>query len=137
MISLFRILKLEYSNYLILFKSGSFYIAFDEDSTILNKLFNYKIVELNNNIKVGFPLHKINEITSKLELLNINYLIIDNKNSVKKYENDNNKFKDYTESVYKYININNRINNICTKLKGIKDSNKLEEILDQIESIIH
>ena len=28
-----------------------FYISFDEDSIILNKLFNYKIINLMNNIK--------------------------------------------------------------------------------------
>ena len=51
MIDLFRILKLEYKEYVILFKSGSFYTSFDEDSLILNKIFNYKIIELKNNIK--------------------------------------------------------------------------------------
>ena len=46
MIDLFRQLKLEYKDYLIIFKSGSFYISFDEDATILHNLFNYKFVEL-------------------------------------------------------------------------------------------
>ena len=41
MIDLFRKLKLKYKEYVILFKRGSFYISFDEDSLILNKVFNY------------------------------------------------------------------------------------------------
>ena len=56
MIDLFRILKNEYKEYVILFKSGNFYISFDEDSTILNKIFGYKIVDLKNNrhVRKGF-----------------------------------------------------------------------------------
>lgn len=76
MIDQFRVLKLEYKEYVILFKSGSFYIAFDEDSTILNKLFNYKILELKNNIKIGFPLNNIDMVKEKLENLKINYIIV-------------------------------------------------------------
>ena len=73
MINLFRILKLDYKEYVILFKSGNFYISFDEDSVILNKVFNYKIVEMKNNIKVGFPLNNIDMVIDKLKELNINY----------------------------------------------------------------
>ena len=42
-------MKLEYKDYIILFKSGNFYISFDEDAVILNELFNFKINELKNN----------------------------------------------------------------------------------------
>ena len=36
MIDLFRMLKLDYKEYIILFKSGSFYISFDEDKKIID-----------------------------------------------------------------------------------------------------
>ena len=36
-------LKLTYKNYLIILKTGVFYISINEDAFILNKLFNYKI----------------------------------------------------------------------------------------------
>ena len=52
----FRRFKSEYDNYILLFKSGSFYIGFNEDAIVLHKLFNYKIVTMKNSIKVGFPL---------------------------------------------------------------------------------
>ena len=135
MIDLFRILKLDYKEYVILFKSGSFYVSFDEDSIILNKLFNYKILNLKNNIKVGFPLGNINNVTSKLEELKINYIIIDNKSIVKKYENEDNNFKEFTSSVFEVISINERINKIIDKLKSI-DNDSIKEILDEIESMI-
>ena len=67
MINLFRILKLDYKEYVILFKSGSFYVSFDEDSLILNKIFNYKIIELKNNIKSQFPLNSLETVINKLK----------------------------------------------------------------------
>lgn len=135
MIDLFRILKLDYKEYVILFKSGSFYISFDEDSIILNKLFNYKIINLKNNIKIGFPLGNIDIVLKKLENLKINYIIIDNKNIINKYENENNVFSNYTSSVYEVININNRIEKIVDKLKSI-DSDSINGVLNQIEIIV-
>ena len=135
MIDLFRILKLEYKEYIILFKSGNFYISFDEDSVILNKVFNYKIVEMKNNIKVGFPLNNLNSIISKLEELNINYIIVEDKNIVSKYESEDNSFSKYTGSVFEIISINNRINKIVEKLKSI-GNDKVGYILSEIESMI-
>ena len=96
MIDLFRILKLDYKEYVILFKSGSFYISFDEDSIILNKLFNYKIINLKNNIKIGFPLNSIDLVLRKLEKLRINYVIIDNKNIINQKEYEDNNFSKFT-----------------------------------------
>jgi len=135
MIDLFRILKLEYKECVILFKSGSFYISFDEDATILNNIFNYKIVELKNSIKVGFPLNNLNMVISKLKELNINYIIVENKNIKEKYEVENNNFSKYTSSVFEVISINNRIDKIVDKLKSI-DNDKIKDILNEIEIII-
>ena len=135
MIDLFRILKLEYKDYLILFKSGSFYISFDEDGLILNKLFNYKIVNLKNNIKVGFPLINKDIVISKLKDLNINYIIVEDKNIIDKYEIENNSFSKYTSSVFDVISINNRIDKIMDKLKSM-DNDKIKDILSEIEGMI-
>lgn len=135
MIDLFRILKLEYKEYVILFKSGSFYISFDEDSVILNKIFNYKILNLKNNIKSGFPLNNIDMVKEKLEELNINYIIVEDKNIVSEYKSDDNSFSKYTSSVFEIISINNRIEKIVDKLKSI-DNDKIKDILSEIESMI-
>ena len=135
MIDLFRILKLEYKEYVILFKSGNFYITFDEDSLILNKLFNYKILELKNNIKAGFPLNSLDNVISKLKELNINYIIIENKNIKEQYKCETNDFSKYTSSVFEIISINNRIDKIVDKIKSL-DSDRVKEFLTEIENMI-
>ncbi|MGM9850356.1 MAG: hypothetical protein ACI31V_05625 [Bacilli bacterium] len=135
MIDLFRIIKLEYKEYIMLFKSGSFYISFDEDSLILNKVFNYKILELKNNIKAGFPLNSLDTVITKLKELNINYIIVEDKDIKDKYESKNNNFSKYTKSVFEVISINNRINKIVNKLKSI-DNDSIKDILDEIENMI-
>lgn len=135
MIELFRILKLEYKEYIILFKSGSFYVSFDEDSLILNKVFNYKLLELKNNIKAGFPLNSLDTVINKLKELSINYIIIEDKNIKEKYEVENNNFSKYTSSVFEVISINNRIDKIVKKLKRM-DNDNIKEILDEIENMI-
>jgi len=135
MIDLFRILKLDYKDYVILFKSGSFYVSFDEDSIILNKLLNYKILNLKNNIKAGFSLNSLDTVINKLKELSINYIIIEDKNIKKKYEVEKNNFSKYTSSVFEVISINNRIDKIVNKLKSI-DNDKVKEIIDEIENMI-
>ena len=137
MIDLFRILKLEYKECVILFKSGSFYISFDEDATILNNIFNYKIVELKNNIKVGFPLNNLNMVISKLKGLNINYIIVENKQIIDEYNNDKNKYRKYLKSVFKIISLNSRINKIVERIKLIKSDDAKDKILLEIEDILN
>ncbi len=136
MIDLFRILKLDYKEYVILFKSGSFYISFDEDSIILNKLFNYKIINLKNNIKIGFPLNSINLVLRKLESLRINYIVINNKNIINQKEYEDNNFSKFTSSVFEIISINSRIEKIIEKLKSI-DNDSIKDILGKIENIVN
>lgn len=135
MIDLFRILKLDYKEYVILLKSGNFYISFDEDSIILNKLFNYKIINLKNNIKIGFPLNSIDLVLRKLEKLRINYVIIDNKNTINQKEYEDNNFSKFTSSVFEIISINSRIEKIIEKLKSI-DNDSIKDILGKIESVV-
>ena len=135
MIDLFRQLKLEYKDYLILFKSGSFYISFDEDATILNNLFNYKIVELKNNIKSGFPLNMLNDNIKIIESNKINYIIIDNKRIINKKSFTRNKFNAYTKSVFDIISNSNRISNIVKKLESINNDSK-DEVLNKIELLL-
>lgn len=79
MLELFKELKVKYQDYLLLFKSGSFYISFDSDALVLNQLFGYKILILKNNIKVGFPVRLIDKNTTIISQRKINYMIIDQK----------------------------------------------------------
>ena len=133
MIDLFRQLKLDYQDFLLIIKSGNFYVLFDEDAIIMNKLFGFKINDLKNNIKVGFPVNSIDKYINMLKELEINYLIIENMEIVDESINDNNSFNDYKESVFEYISINNKIDNIVEYVKNIDDKNVKIELVHKIE----
>lgn len=133
---MFRQLKLEYKEYIILFKSGIFYVSFDEDAIILNKIFNFKINELKNNIKVGFPINSLEKYIKNLGHLNINYLIISNKEIVSKISFDENNYNKYEQSVFNTISINNKLRNICEFIKSISDIEIKRKIIDKIDNIL-
>ena len=46
MLEMYYKYRLEYKDFLLFIKVGSFYEVFDKDSLILNKLFGYKIKRL-------------------------------------------------------------------------------------------
>lgn len=137
MLDLFRQLKLEYKDYLILFKSGSFYISFDEDALILNKLFDYKLNELKNNLKVGFPLFSFDKVITVVSDNKINYLVIEDRKIVDKEKYKYNNFNKYTSSVFNLVSINSRINSISKKIRSIDDLDKINYILDKVEELIN
>ena len=88
-------LKAKNSEKIYLFKSGIFYISLDEDAKKLSELFNFKITNLNENvIKVGFPLKRLEFYIEKLkqnkidfEIIDNNYIKIDNYSDYYKNEN--------------------------------------------------
>ena len=71
-------LKLESPDEIYCFKSGSFYIFFNEDAKIISNLLNLKITDFGKTaIKCGFP---VNSKENKFEILdknNINYEVIE------------------------------------------------------------
>ena len=132
MLDLFRQLKLEYKEYVILFKSSNFYLCFDEDATIMNHIFHYKITELKNNIKVVFPISLLDKNIDILSNKRINYIMIENKQIVnfKKFELNN--YNQYSSSPFYVISKYSRIKNISEKLKSMSDDK-----LNMIEGIIN
>ena len=118
-----------------MFKYGSFYISFDEDATILNSIFNYKLVKLKNNIKAGFPIKLLDDNIKVIDDKKINYLIVDNKVIVDKKGYIRNKFNNYTKSVFSIVSDNQRIENIVKRLGMIDYENK-NIILDKIEDLL-
>lgn len=132
MLDLFRQLKLEYKEYVILFKSGNFYLCFDEDATIMNHIFHYKITELKNNIKVGFPISLLDKNSDILSNKRINYIVIENKQIVNSKKFELNNYNQYSSSPFHIISKYSRIKNISEKLKNISDDK-----LNMIEGIIN
>ena len=131
----FEFYKRTYIKYLIIIKSGNFYICINEDALILHKLFNYKIIELNNFIKVGFPLSNIDKIVNDIELKQINYIIVDEEIIQKqKYKNNQ-----YNKNLLAYDNYQiciNRINKISEILKNNIINSNIKNTLNQIEELV-
>lgn len=127
--------KRTYIKYLIIIKSGNLYICINEDALILHKLFNYKIIELNNFIKVGFPLSNIDKIVNDIELKQINYIIVDEEIIQKqKYKNNQ-----YNKNLLAYDNYQiciNRINKISEILKNNIINSNIKNTLNQIEELV-
>lgn len=118
--------KLDYRDYIVLIKCGSFYKCIDNDAFIMNRLFNYKLKPSSKTFKVGFPINSLINIINILNSNNINYIVVDNEiTQIKEFENNN--YLDYkfddkkiyfnllkSEQIYKYL-VNNVIEKDFTK----------------------
>ncbi len=125
--------KVQYNDYIIFLKFGNFYEVFDKDCLILNKKFNYKIKRIKNNIKVGFPISKMDDILRLLD--GVNYVIIEKDKIIEEKEYKNNKYNEYdfdiNKVIFNFIRIDKIYNNLCGRV-----NNNLENILERIESIV-
>jgi len=75
-------LKLDTSDDILLFKSGIFYIALNEDAMKLSELFNFKVTKLNEKtVKCGFPQTRLSYYSKILDEYNISFKIVDTQNS--------------------------------------------------------
>ena len=128
-------LKITYKNYLIILKTGVFYICINDDAFILNKLFSYKIKEFNNYKRIGFPINSLNKVLKRLEKLNINYIVYDNK-IITKVNFTNNSYNKYRIDINTYNSYLRRIKNINYILVDRINSNNLKDILGKIENIL-
>ena len=127
-------IKEDYENYLIMFKSGNFYISLNNDAFIMNNIFNYKIIVISNYIKIGFPINSLNKVSTKLDELKINYIIYD-KAIIQKIKFAPNNYKKFVKE-NNYLVYLNRISKINYLLKNnIKNSN-MDKILNKIENIL-
>ena len=124
--------KSRYKKYVILIKVGNFYETYGEDGYLLNNLFDYKVSDIGKVKRVGFPLIAYSKVTSKLNSFKINYIIIDKNEKIRKKFNFNN-YSKYINSLY---SINIRVDRICERIKVLKDTPQIEEILSRLEEII-
>ena len=125
--------KIKYKEYIILIKSGNFYVALQQDAIVLNDIFKYKLNISNNIIKVGFPINTLNKILKTLDNININYIVLD-KNILHINKSKTNMYNKY---------INNNISNYILCIKNINNIlnqniyNNIDNVLDNIENIIY
>lgn len=90
-------LKKEYIDSVILIKSGSFYVTYENDALIINNIFNYQIV----NGRVGFPIKSIDKIMKILKEKNVSY-VIDDGEEINKFRENNNEYLYYYEQAKRY-----------------------------------
>jgi len=124
-------LKKVYSDYIVLIKSGSFYITYDNDAIILNNIFDYQ----NINNKVGFPVRSVDKIMNSLNDKNINYIIDNNDDSdILEFKIKDNEYLKYYEQAKKY-EFRDSLNKILLdKIKFLIESN--EENYEKIRRFI-
>lgn len=84
----YDMLKKEKSDFLVLFKVGSFYTTYGNDALLLNYLFSYQI----KNDKLGFPISALNKVLFELEQKKISYLIVSDEENHEKCFDDNQYF---------------------------------------------
>lgn len=89
---------------IVLAKSGSFYIAYDEDAYIMNYLFSYQI----NDNKIGFPIGSLSKVLEKLEEAKINNKVFDT--------DIDNKYEDNRYNEVLYVARRNYFNEVNAKL---------------------
>lgn len=76
--SMYLKLKEENPDSMLLFKSGIFLIALDEDATKLSNLFGLKLTKLNDSVqKCGFPYSSFEKYTNLFKALNLDIKIIE------------------------------------------------------------
>ncbi len=127
-------LKVEYSNSIILIKSGNFYVTFSEDAVIFNYLFNYQI----NDDKVGFPLKSLEKVLFDLKNRNLNYVIVDSLNyQVKVQENSSEYYHEILKVAEKYQFENSMNHVLIERIKYLisgnsTNYNKIKEFIDEL-----
>lgn len=127
--------KNTYKDYLIFIKSGNFYLALNNDAIVMNKIFNYKIKQSTNFMKVGFPLSSLNKVIQYIENKSINYVVVEDK-IVQKKKYKNNNYSKYNIKLDNYEILINRINKIYEVLKNNLDSANIKETINEIEDIL-
>lgn len=141
MVEMSKRLKDVHPNFLILYKSGTFYKTFGKDAYIIGVMFDYNVHIVNQNIPTcGFPMSAEKRVRAKLEENKINYKIVDPRNeysvdvsedykNLNEYENELK--KDFTLIKYKKI-----INRITEELTMNMNKPDFKDIIRKIEDIL-
>ena len=126
-------LKEMYPKSVIIIKAGNFYDCINDDAIIINKLFDYKIKELNKYIRVGFPINSLNRVRTILTKYEINYITVDN-NDITYSKFIRNNYSKYSSN--DYFIVKNKINSINDILSNNILNPNIKDIVSSIEGII-
>lgn len=72
----YKLCKAETPDKIILIKSGTFYVALDEDAALVNQILGLKLTPLNEKVlKCGFPINSLTKYENLLKSHAISYII--------------------------------------------------------------
>lgn len=117
-------MKRKFLNEIIIVKKGIFYYVYNEDSYIVNYLFNYKIINKNIDYVVFSDIKKV---INKFKILDIGYIIILEK-EIKKEIGDSLIYDKYLKLADEHIGKKVIIDKIIEKLYKL-DIKKLEKLV--------
>lgn len=121
----YKTIKNRNNNSIVLIRSGVFYETFNNDAYIMNYLFDYKIKEFSSYIMVGFPVNVIDSVKGKLNIEQLDYIIVDNNNYHSNKNKDNKvKYKVLLDVSKKTYLIDTEIKDIQHKLDILKKQNQ-------------
>lgn len=119
----------------VLVKVGTFYTAYGKDAYIINYIFGYKLIQMQQVDIASFPISILNKVMSILERNKVNYIVLDKRNNYDvEHKSDKNNINNYSKILKKAkveINLNKRINEIIRNLKEDK------EALIEVEKILY
>lgn len=137
-----KIFKEIHPESIIMIKMGTFYHVYGKDSYILSYIFGYQVKKVQTNYSTcGFPESGLNRVLSKLEELEISYIILNKGENYEVVEEEDfkskNKYSDMYNKAHGYVAKKNRIDSIYQfLLESIAEENIKEKLL-RIEEIIY
>lgn len=137
-----KIFKEIHPESIIMIKMGTFYHAYGRDSYILSYLFGYQVKKIQSNYSTcGFPASGLSKVQSKLEELEVSYIILNKSENYEVIEEEDfkakNKYNEMYGKSYNYVSKKNRIDSIYQYLlESIAEENLKEKIV-RIEEIIY
>lgn len=127
---------------IIMIKMGTFYHAYGRDSYILSYLFNYQVKKIQTNYSTcGFPASGLSKVLSKLEELEISYIILNKSENYEIVEEEDfkgkNKYNEMYNKSYNYVSRKNRIDSIYQFLLESISEEQIKDKILRIEEIIY
>lgn len=130
---LYKIVKNENKDYIIIIKDKKYYKTYSEDAMILWYLFNYKFF---NNM-VTFGNSAFDKVINKLKDLNINFKIISKIDELLVVSNENNSYLYYYDLSYKAYDLYKKEIKLISKLKVVlrDNPNRYKELYDYFDKL--
>ena len=127
---------------IILIKIGTFFHAFGKDSYILSYMLGYQLKPIAQNYSsCGFPKSGLTKVLTKLEEMNINYIVLDKADNYSEMEKEEfknkNQYNQIFNKAHKYITKKNRIDAIYNYLIDNISSEDMKEKLTKVEEIVY